>query len=145
MNPKVCRLISSCAYLGELPAGGTWGSVVGWVLAWYFSALGPALFISLTILGYALSLIAYRSFGEKDPSAFVLDEVCGMMLSVLLLPRSLPVYATAFALFRLLDIWKPWPVLLLQKMDHPFSIMHDDIAAGFLAHIMVRAAFRIFF
>ena len=142
---KLCRLIASCAYLGELPAGGTWGSVVGWVLAWYFSARGLWLFVPLTLLGYGLSLIASKSFGEKDPSAFVLDEVCGMMLAVLLLPKTVPVYATAFVLFRLLDIWKPWPISLLQKMEHPFSIMHDDIAAGLLAHLMVRAAFQIFF
>ena len=142
---KLCRLIASCGYLGELPAGGTWGSLVGWVLAWYFSSYALWLFFSILILGYGLSLIANESFGEKDPSAFVLDEVCGMMLSVLLLPKTLPIYLTAFVLFRLLDIWKPWPISVLQKMEHPFSIMHDDIAAGLFTHLMVRAAFRIFF
>jgi phosphatidylglycerophosphatase A len=141
----LCRLISSCLYLGELPASGTWGSLVGWVLAWYFFEYTLPLFAALCVLGYALTLIAEESFGSKDPSAFVLDEVCGMMLAVLWLPKTVWVFAAALALFRLFDIWKPWPISILQKMKHPFSIMHDDLAAGLFANLILQAALRIFF
>ena len=142
---KLCRLISSCLYLGELPAGGTWGSVVGWVVAWYFPTHDLSLFAALCLLGYSLSLIAEQSFGSKDPSAFVLDEVCGMMLSVLWLPKTVPIFAAAFVLFRAFDIWKPWPISLLQKMKHPFGIMHDDLAAGLFANLLLQIIVKVFF
>ncbi len=140
----LCRLICSCLYLGELPAGGTWGSVVGWVLAWYFPSYNLLLFAGLCIVGYSFSLFAERSFGSKDPHAFVLDEVCGMMLSVLWLPKIVMIYAAAFVLFRILDIWKPWPISRLQSMAHPFSIMHDDMLAGFFVNVILQGAIKIF-
>ena len=141
----LCRLVSSCLYLGELPAGGTWGSLVGWVLAWYFFEFSPFFLVVLCVMGYALSLIAEESFGSRDPSMFVLDEVCGMMLAVLWLPKTVWVYAAALVLFRLFDIWKPWPISILQKMKHPFSIMHDDLAAGLLANLILQGVLKIFF
>ena len=75
----------------------------------------------------------------------MLDEVCGMMATVLWLPKTLPVFIAAFLLFRLLDIWKPWPISWLQDQKHPFSIMHDDLAAGLLGNLILRAALRLFF
>ncbi len=135
---KLCRLFCSCFYLGELPAGGTWGSLVGWVLAWSFPDQRLLLFLVLCAFGYGFTLIAEQSFGSKDPAAFVLDEVCGMMLSVLWLPKTVPVYAAAFVLFRIFDIWKPCPISLLQKMKHPFSIMHDDIGAGLIVNLFLH-------
>ena len=138
----LCRLIGSCFYLGELPAGGTWGSLVGWVLAWYFFQIGLPLFAVLCVIGYAFTLIAEKSFGSKDPSAFVLDEVCGMMLSVLWLPKTVTLYVAALILFRFFDIVKPWPISILQKMKHPFSIMHDDLVAGLFANLILQAAVR---
>ncbi len=115
------------------------------MLAWYFPAHNASLLVALCVLGYCFSLLAEQSFGSKDPSAFVLDEVCGMMLSVLWLPKSVPVYAAAFVLFRILDIRKPWPISLLQKMKHPFSIMHDDLAAGLFTNILLQVIIKIFF
>ena len=132
---KLCRVLGSFFYLGALPAGGTWGSAAGWTIAWIFPAKGFLLLLPFCAMGYALTLVAEESFGSRDPGAFVWDEVCGMMLSVLWLPKNLTVCAAAFALFRVLDIWKPWPISMLQKMKHPFSIMHDDLAAGFASRL----------
>ena len=142
---KLCRLIGSCGYLGELPAGGTWGSLVGWVLAWYFPDERLWFLGALIVLGYVLTLSAYQSFGKHDPPAFVLDETCGMMLSVLWLPKTVPVYVAAFLLFRLLDIWKPWPIRWLQDLKHPFSIMHDDLAAGLFSNVILQGVLWRFF
>ena len=141
----LCQLVCSGLYLGELPGSGTWGSLVGWVLAWYFAASSLPLFVALCVVGYAFTLIAEASFGSKDPSEFVLDEVCGMMLSVLWLPKTVAVFAAAFILFRILDIVKPWPISILQKMKHPFSIMHDDLAAGLFTNIILQVIVRTFF
>ena len=140
---KLCRVLGSFFYLGELPAGGTWGSAAGWMIAWIFPVKGFLLLLLFCAVGYALTLAAEESFASKDPGAFVWDEVCGMMLSVLWLPKNLTVYAAAFVLFRVFDIWKPWPISTLQKMKHPFSIMHDDFAAGFFTNLVLRTAIKI--
>lgn len=142
----LCRLICSCLYLGELPAGGTWGSLVGWVLAWNCSpGYEPFLLIALCALGYYFTKHSRMSFGPGDPPMFVLDETCGMILAVLWLPKTLPVYAGAFVVFRILDIAKPWPISVLQRMKTPASIMHDDIAAGLFTNLIAHAVLAIFF
>ena len=142
---NLCELVCSCLYLGELPAGGTWGALVGWVIAWYFPQGGLVLLLIICAIGYAFTLSAQQSFGAKDPSAFVLDEVCGMMLAVLWLPKTVPVFAAAFILFRFFDIVKPWPISILQKMKHPFSIMHDDLAAGLFTNLILQIVVKVFF
>jgi phosphatidylglycerophosphatase A len=131
-------------YLGELPGGGTWGSMVGWVLAWYTLSHHALLLAGLCVFGYGFTLVAEQSFGSKDPKEFVLDEVCGMALSVLWLPKTALIYTSAFILFRFFDIWKPWPISRLQEMKHPFSIMNDDIAAGFFANIILQIITKVF-
>lgn len=140
----LCRLLCNCFTLGELPAGGTWGSVLGLALAWNFAQQSLVLFAALCFLGYVLTLEAEKIFLSKDPAAFVLDEVCGMMLAVLWLPKTWPVYAAAFILFRIFDIKKPWPISALDKMKHPFSIMNDDIAAGLFVNLILQVVIKLF-
>ena len=135
---KVVRVLASCFYLGYLPAPGAWGSAVGFLLAWFLPQTLLIQLAFLTLLGYCFTLYAEQAFSSKDPGPFVLDEVCGMMLSVALLPKTFVIYAAAYVLFRILDVWKPWPISILQKMKHPFSIMHDDIAAGVVANLLLQ-------
>jgi len=68
--------------------------------------------------------------GTKDPGVIVIDEVAGMILSVLLLPRTLPVLIAAFLLFRLFDIWKPFPARQSQRLGGGLGVMVDDLIAG---------------
>ena len=107
-------------------------------------ALTSPIFLAVTGIGYACSFIAKESFGTKDPGEFILDEVSGMMLSVLWAPRTLAFYAGAFLLFRFFDIKKPGFIRSLDKMDHSTSIMNDDIAAG-LATAALLAVGGLFF
>ena len=72
----------------------------------------PALALTLvgvTLVGIWAGARVERVLGAKDPGVIVIDEVAGMLLSVILLPRTIPVLVTAFLLFRLFDIWKPFP------------------------------------
>ena len=140
---KLGYFLGSFFYLGRLPAAGTWGSAAGALLAWYFPEQAFSIFIAVTILGYACSFIAKKSFGTKDPGEFILDEVSGMMLSVLWAPRTLAFYAGAFLLFRFFDIKKPGFIRSLDKMDHPTSIMNDDIAAGLVTAALLAIAQRL--
>ena len=133
------RFFSSCGFLGFLPAPGAWGSLVGFALAWYFSPHLIYLLGFFTLFGYVLTLGAKQAFSSGDPGPFVMDETCGMMLSVVFLPHTLSFYIAAYVLFRVLDVWKPGPIGLLEKKWHPYSIMNDDMAAGLFTNLILQA------
>lgn len=85
-----------------------------------------------------------RVLGQKDPGIIVIDEVAGMMLSVLLLPRTIPVLLVAFVLFRLFDVWKPFPAHESQAFTGGLGVMLDDLIAGAYALILVMGARALF-
>ena len=82
--------------------------------------------------------------GRKDPGVIVIDEVAGMMVAVLLLPRTPGVLLCAFLLFRLFDIWKPFPAREAQALRGGFGVVIDDLIAGVYALVLVMGARMLF-
>jgi len=82
--------------------------------------------------------------GRKDPGLIVIDEVAGMMVSVALVPRSIPVLICAFFLFRLFDIWKPFPARESQSLRGGAGVMVDDLIAGVYALVLIMGARLLF-
>jgi phosphatidylglycerophosphatase A len=82
--------------------------------------------------------------GRKDPGVIVIDEVAGMMVAVLLLPRTLGVLLCAFFLFRLFDIWKPFPADKAQSLRGGFGVMVDDLIAGVYALVLLMGTRMLF-
>jgi len=130
-----------CSWFGAgwmKPAPGTWGSAAALPLGWLLWWLGgpPALAIAsvlVFVIGWWASERIVRAEGLEDPSWVVIDEVVGQWLTLLLTPPSLLDYALGFALFRLFDIWKPWPVSWAdQKIKGGLGIMLDDVLAGLM-------------
>ncbi len=124
-----------------------------------------ALLIFLALAGVWASHLAADYSGIKDPQFVVIDEVAGQHLTLVLplIPIALPnlqthmdfsVYAifsalslvnwkyllAGFLLFRLFDIWKPYPIKNLEKLPGGWGIMADDWLAGVYAAILLRAA-----
>jgi phosphatidylglycerophosphatase A len=136
---RFVQIIASFFYIGYLPwAPGTVASFAALFLAWIFNPALPALFFIFCFLGFLVSRPAVQVFADRDPARFVMDEVCGMMLSVLWLPRILWVWAAALVLFRFLDIEKPLLIGRLQKRGRPLDIMWDDLAAGFAVNVLLQ-------
>ena len=124
-----------------------------------------ALLIFLALAGVWASHVAADYSGLKDPQFVVIDEVAGQHLTLVLplIPIAMPhlqahvdfsVYAifsalslvnwkyllAGFLLFRLFDIWKPYPIKNLEKLPGGWGIMADDWLAGVYAAILLRAA-----
>jgi len=95
---------------------------------------------AVTAVGLWASGRVERMVGRKDPGVIVIDEVAGMMVSVLFLPRTWPVLLTAFFLFRLFDVWKPCPARQSQVITGGVGVMIDDLIAGAYALAVVAAA-----
>ena len=136
MTGKLIRLAGSGLGLGYLPfAPGTWGSVGGVLLWWLTLPLGTGIQALLLLLAIGPAAwvcgVCERETGGNDPSFIVLDEILGMYLALLFLQPSWLWAAAAFALFRFLDIAKPWPVSLVEKrLSAGPAILLDDLAAG---------------
>ena len=112
--------------------------------------------IIVLVIGILSCADHVRETGNPDPSECVIDELAGQWLacSFCLLtfggivppPHNfLLAFLLAFLLFRLFDIWKPWPIYLAEtKLAGGLAVMMDDIVAGLIAGVLVAAA-RFFF
>lgn len=125
---------------GLLPGpSGSWGSLAAlpfaWVITESFDRCGLVLAaILLFWAGCEAAAIIERESGVADHSAIVIDEVAAQWLVAAAVPRSLAAYALGFALFRLFDIWKPWPVSLAdRRIKGGFGVMFDDLLAALYA------------
>ena len=120
-------------------APGSWGSLVAlplaWVIAvfWGILGLGIAAATAFLVGWWAAATIA-RASAVEDPGAIVIDEVAGQWLVLVAVPPALLPYALAFLLFRIFDIWKPWPARWAeQRVRGGLGIMLDDVVAAVYA------------
>ena len=126
------------------PGPGTYGSVAA-MLLWYGAAhlvhpgrLALALATALaalliTLIGIPASTIVARESGREDPGFVVIDEVAGQWIALIAIRPDWQHAVLALLLFRLFDIWKPWPIRRLEALPEGTGIMLDDVAAGALA------------
>jgi phosphatidylglycerophosphatase A len=85
--------------------------------------------------------VTARSLRLEDPQIVVIDEVLGQWIAFAGARTLNPVsYLVAFALFRLFDIWKPWPVRQLESLHGGWGINADDAMAGVYAALVLFAA-----
>jgi phosphatidylglycerophosphatase A len=135
-------------YLGYSPiAPGTAGTLGGVVLFYFLSKFSPSLYI-LFFLGFIIfsvwvSTKASGILGKNDPRQVVIDEVCGYLVTMLLVPPSLVNIILGFSLFRFFDVVKPPPVRRLEGLPGGYGIVADDIAAGIYANIVLQVITRV--
>jgi phosphatidylglycerophosphatase A len=85
------------------------------------------------ILGIPAATVVARESGRKDPQFVVIDEVAGQAITLLFSPIGWRYALTAFILFRLFDITKPFPVRQLEHLPAGWGIVLDDVGAGLYA------------
>ena len=148
MTGKVSTFLATGAYNGYIPVmARTFGTLWGVPAAWAISGLVPLWQLLATLALTAVSIpIAGRAsiaLGRGDPSSVVIDEICGYLVGIFLLPFTAFNAILVFILFRFFDIVKPWPVSLLdRKMKGGAGVVLDDIAAGIYANIAAHLVIR---
>ncbi len=120
-------------------ASGTAGSLVGLLIYLGLKDLSSLhyfiVLVALFIIGCYTSGVAEKTFGEKDSGRIVIDEIHGMLLTLWTLPQSTSYVIMGFFLFRLFDIWKPFPARTLEKrVPGGLGVMLDDTAAALYAN-----------
>lgn len=144
VRTRLAIAIATLAGVGRAPlAPGTVASAITAVVLWWLH-LPPLTLSGLLIIVIALGTWAAdeaeRALGGKDPGAIVVDEVAGMMLSVLAVPLTLPVLIVGFLLFRGFDVVKPFPANVSQRLRGGVGVMVDDLIAGLYALALVLLA-----
>ncbi|HTR81625.1 MAG TPA: phosphatidylglycerophosphatase A [Bacteroidota bacterium] len=145
ISPLV-KLFASGLYSGFSPiASGTVGTLVGLLIYLIPSfADTPTLLASCVVVFILGGLAAGKMetvYGH-DPSAVTIDEVLGIWISLLLLPKTFLVVVGAFFLFRAFDVFKPWPARAFDRMNGGWNIMLDDVVAGIYANLVLQVAIR---
>lgn len=139
---KVAYTISTFFGAGRSPkAPGTVGSLAALPFAyalWQLPSTLAWLIVAFTFaIGVWASEISIRDSGVQDPGWIVIDEVVGIFIATCLCSTSLWGYAGAFALFRIFDIGKPYPISYAdRKIKGGFGAMLDDAVAGGLAVVV---------
>ena len=161
--PRASAVVSSVFGIGYFQiAPGTVMSAIAVPLAVLIGIYGGG---GMGVLGSSIIVLVIgilscgdyvRETGRQDPPECVIDELAGQWLACAfallsfggLVPpvhNFLPAFAMAFVLFRLFDIWKPWPVSWAEdNLKGGLGVMMDDIVAGLMAGVLVAAA-RFFF
>ena len=145
---RIALEVATLAGVGRLSkAPGTWGTLATVPLCMVVQQVGiVAHLITLlvvVVVGYWATCVTCRLYGKKDPAQVVVDEAAGLLLTMLAIPEGWPWLLGGFFLFRLFDIWKPWPIGWLDReLAGPWGVMADDLAAGgyawFILMIFVR-------
>jgi phosphatidylglycerophosphatase A len=136
--------VATALGVGYVPfAPGTFGSLAGLAVYAAVRAVGSPVLelaaIALVFVGGALAATAAeRHFGHIDPGPVVVDEVLGMLTTLMLLPVSITGALVGFVLFRVFDVIKPPPCNRLEALPGGWGVMSDDFMAAIYAHLCVR-------
>ena len=145
--------LATCGGIGRVGfAPGTFGSIAGVPLSlatgwlahavasrvgggeWLPAVIEAALITAIFVAAVPVCTRAVRLLGRgDDPGAIVLDEAAAVPLALLAVPsagRSWVVFVAGFLLFRLFDIWKPFPCRRLEELPAGLGIMADDQGAA---------------
>ena len=156
----IALALATCG-VGFIPlAPGTWGSLLGVFLGESALRAGAGVHrfadsnnwtnlqgesLCATLAVFTLAGLTYggvwaatrveRLAGRKDPGIVVIDEVVGQLITFLFVPRGTGAWAivAGFFLFRLFDIWKPYPIRRLEILESGLGVMADDVLAGIYA------------
>ena len=129
---------------GLLPkAPGTFGTLMGLPLFWLISGytLHTQLLIitALFLLGIYFCHKTGQDLGVADHGSIVWDEIVAMMLALSIAGNTWSLWLTAFLLFRLFDIWKPYPICYFDaKLKNGFGVMFDDLLAAIYTILVIK-------
>jgi phosphatidylglycerophosphatase A len=141
--PLWAALVATFFGAGRLkPGPGTWGSLattILWALASLRIPLASRTWATIvaagavTLIGIPAATRVARASRLKDPQFVVIDEVAGQLVSLIAVPLAWKTFLASFILFRVFDMWKPFPIRRLERLPEGTGIVVDDLGAGLYA------------
>lgn len=143
----ITKILSTFFYIGYLPLiPGTFGSLAGIFLIYLVKvyALNYVLLtLAIIVVGFSVCGQAEKVMHKNDPRCVVIDEVSGMLLSLVFIPYDIKLVIIAFILFRILDTLKPYPAGRLERLKGSIGIMSDDLVAGLYTNLILQVVIRV--
>lgn len=145
----LARLLATVGYVGYVPlAPGTAGSLLALPLPWLVL---PRLSL-LAIVGIMVATLAIAVWsanreaneGQKDPPQVVVDEFAGQIVALLFVRPTMFSVVAGFILFRLFDVYKPFPSRQAEKLPGGWGIVMDDVVAGIYANLVLQMFIHVF-
>jgi phosphatidylglycerophosphatase A len=138
--PLWATLVATFFGAGRLkPGPGTWGSLAT-IIVWAFASsripvanrtwATVVAAAAVTLIGIPAATLVARSSGLKDPQFVVIDEVAGQLVTLIAVPLAWKTFLAGLILFRVFDIWKPFPIRRLERLPEGTGIVVDDLGAG---------------
>jgi len=123
-------------------APGTMGTLVAVPIYMLLSELPVFVYVLIVLLvtGFGVYICdrCAKDLQVHDHSGIVWDEIAGYLITMIAIPMSIWTVCIGFALFRLFDIWKPWPIGYFDRhVKGGLGIMLDDVVAGVLAWVIL--------
>ncbi len=130
-------------------APGTFGTVAALPIWWAITLLSPNLYLFVTAALVVFAIYVCNLYeiekSQHDSQEIVLDEVVGFLVAMAWLPANWLWASIGFLVFRILDIWKPGPIGLIdKKVSGGAGVVLDDVAAGLIANILLHLALRYY-
>lgn len=134
--------------VGRFPKGpGTMGTLAAVPLVLLLSWAGPLVYMVFVVLLLPLAIIAAQIYeddhGGHDHKEIVIDEVLGFLIAMTWLPMTWKAMLVGFLLFRVLDIFKPFPIGYLdRKIPGGLGVVLDDVVAGIIASLIMQYLYQ---
>lgn len=145
---KIERFFGSGFYSGYFPyASGTVGSAAALIIYWIPGFEKTEILVISIIIAIAAGLYIggkFESLYGKDPAEFTLDEVAGMWITLLFLPKTFLISILGFLVWRILDVIKPYPANAAERLKGALGIMLDDIIASIYACLIMHVIVQTF-
>ena len=127
-------------------APGTFGTLAAFPLYWMLSGVHGWAYLAIVAFFFAAGIgfcdTAGKALGVPDHGSIVWDEIVAMLLVLHFAPHTWVGFVAAFLLFRLFDIWKPFPIRWCdQHLKNGFGVMFDDLLAAIYAIICMKVIF----
>lgn len=141
---KAALFLATGGYVGFIRlAPGTFGSLEGLFFCYLLSGLPLPIAVVFTttfvLLAIGVAGEAEKSLERKDPGCIVIDEIAGMMVTMIGIQFTPFTAIAAFLLFRVFDILKPPPIRTLEeRLSGGAGIVMDDVAAGIASNVFLR-------
>ncbi len=145
---NLVKFLATGVYLGLLPrAPGTFGSLgalsIAYILLTSFSLVHYMIATFVFVLFAILICKLYEAFFNKhDAKEVVIDEVAGILITMVGLPITWQSFVLGFLLFRLFDIWKPFPISWMDKnIKGGVGVVADDLVAGIFSSFILQIVY----
>ena len=141
------RMLGTGLGIGMLPAfPGTCATLIGCFFGWLMKDLAAEFYLMALIvvfpIGAWIAAENEKIFGRKDAPCIVIDEIFAFPLAMFLVPVGWISLILAFVLFRIFDIFKPFPCKRLESLPHGYGVMADDYMAAaytcLVLHLLLR-------